>query len=279
MQEEIKWKCRWSPTLGELESTAEEIWGTEEYEGDRDDPTVFFGLYGLPDFYTLWRHRGPKCILWAGTDIIHFINGYWLDNAGKIKIDPDALAKWIDEECDSFVENKVEQKALRDVGIISEIVPSFLGRVEDYKLEYTWRDKTKLYTSVSGNNFKQYGWDKIYKLAQDNPDIEFHLYGNTEPFPVPTLFSNIIQHGRIPKEQMNEEIKKMTGALRLTEFDGFSEIIAKSLLWGQWPVSLIQYPHTVALENIRMTRLFDRPNTEGREWLLSKVNKYPWVNK
>ena len=50
-------------------------------------------------------------------------------------------------------------------------------------------------------------------------------------------------HGRVAQEVMNEEIKEMQGALRLTEMDGFSEILAKSILWGQWPVSLIKYSH------------------------------------
>ena len=75
---------------------------------------------------------------------------------------------------------------------------------------------------------------------------------------------------------MNEEIQKMQGALRLTEFDGFSEIIAKSLLWGQWPISLIFYPNTLRIESIGALKDLKEPNIKGREWLLSVVNKYPW---
>lgn len=281
MQEKLKWKCRYAPSLGALEDTPENIWGTEEYEFDVEDPTVFFGLYGLPDFFTLWRHKGRKCILWAGTDIIHFQNGYWLDDKGSIKLTPAPLAAWINKNCESYVENEVEKVALEKLGIESVVIPSFLGNIEDFPLSYKPSEKIRLYTSVSGNNFKQYGWDKIYKLAQDNPTVEFHLYGNTISFPIPEgdLFSNIFVHGRVSKEQMNADIKEMTGALRLTEFDGFSEIIAKSLLWGQWPVSLIEYPHTLKPENIDMLGLAREENKKGREWILSVVNKYPWNQK
>src|SRR5210317_1709798 len=88
-------RCRWSPTLGELEDTAENIWGIKEYnpETDKDKPCVFFGLYGLPDFWALWRHRGKKWILWAGSDIIHFQNGYHLEYGGAIKIGAEPLGE------------------------------------------------------------------------------------------------------------------------------------------------------------------------------------------
>lgn len=280
-EEEIKWRCRYAPSLGNLEDTTSNIWGTKLYSPnspDTQDPTVFFGLYGLPDFYTLWRHKGPRAVLWAGTDILHFINGYWLDDKGTIKLSPKPLATWINKNCENYVENHVEYEALKKAGINSKIVPSFLGKVEDFPITFTPNSFPKLYTSVSGNNFEVYGWHRIYKIAEDNPYIEFHLYGNTENFPWPAgkEYPNVFFHGRVSKEQMNEEIKEMQGALRLTEFDGFSEIIAKSLLMGQHPVSLIPYPHTIALKDIADIRTKEKANIEGREWLLSVVNKYPW---
>ncbi len=286
MQEEtINWICRKAPSIGELEDTPENIWGTLEFNEFKktfsNKPCIFFGLYSLSDFFAIWRYPEKKAILWAGTDITHFLNGYWLDEKGSIKISPRPLATWINKNCENYVENEVEQATLLTIGIKSKVVPSFLGKTQDYKISYEWSDKPKLYISVSGNNFEQYGWPKIYKLARDYPDIEFHLYGNTVPFLVPEtdLFSNIIIHGRIPKEQMNEEIKKMQGALRLNEFDGFSEIIAKSLLWGQWPISIISYPHTFSIEELGKIRLAHEPNFQGRQWLVDNVNKYPWNSK
>src|SRR5689334_12368419 len=111
-----KWQCRYAPSLGALEGTPEEVWGTLPYLSE-DEPTVFFGVYGLPDFYTLWRHQGRKAILWAGSDIRHFINGYWLNDEGSIKLEPMALAEWINKNCESYVENGVEAEALRTLGI------------------------------------------------------------------------------------------------------------------------------------------------------------------
>lgn len=274
-----QWYCRWSSTLGEFESTHQKIWGTIEYDPERhgNEPTVFMGLYSFVDFYALWRHKGYKAILFCGSDIRHFINGYWLeDSEHGIKLNRTPLAQWINKYCENWVENEVEQNELLNVGIDSKVCPSFLGNIEDYEVSYKQSDRPKVYTSVSGNDFKLYGWDKIRGLAKENPDIEFHLYGNTIFYPGS---SNIFVHGRVPKEQMNKEIKEMQGALRLVKMDGFSEIIAKSILWGQWPVSLIEYPYMLSVEELGILKDKKEPNIAGREHYIKNLNKYPWCMK
>lgn len=267
------WQCRWSPTLGALERTHQEVWGTKDYENDTD-PTVFFGLYGLPDFYALWRHKGEKHILWAGTDIIHFENGYWLDKEGQIRIDNKSFAKWINSNCENWCENDVERERLARCGILAKVYPSFLGNIDDF--EVSFKPGNKVYSSVSGDNFKQYGWFTILDLAVYNPGVEFHLYGNTKSW---LGTQNIIVHGRVPKEQMNAEIKQMQGGLRMTEFDGFSEILAKSILWGQWPISLIDYPHIMKPNQLSEILNKKEPNLEGREYYRRILNDYPWSTK
>ena len=269
-----KWQCRIAPSLGGgFAGTPNDVWGTTDYVNDKS-PTVFFGIYGLPDFYTLWRHKGRKAILWCGSDITHFVNGYWLDDEGKIKINPIPLAEWINKNCESYVENEVEYQALRKVGVESKIVPSFLGDVNDYKVCYTHSDRPKVYTSVSGDNFELYGWDKITDLAKAHPKTEFHLYGNTAEFPCE---KNMILHGRVSQEQMNQEIKQMQGALRLTEFDGASELIIKAMLWGQYAFSLIPYNGVDNVSDLHLLPYHENPNLGGREWWLKNLNKFPWA--
>lgn len=270
--------CRWSPTLGELEATHQEIWGTLPYEPTTDlqKPTIFFGVYGLPDFMALRNHKGKRFVLWAGSDIRHFLDGYWIDEEGRYRIEPQVLAPWLNANCEHYVENKVEYDALVSVGIYPKISPSFLGDISTYPQSYQHSDNPKLYTSVSSDDFELYGWNKIPRLAEENPNIEFHLYGNTKVLTHFFKIPNVIQHGRVIKEQMNEEIKEMQGALRLTEFDGFSEILAKSVLMGQWPVSLIEYPHILKLHQIRELPDLYAPNKAGREFYQRALNNFPW---
>ena len=174
----IKWQCRIASSLGGgFDGTPNKAWGTTDYKDDKK-PTVFFGLYGLPDFYALWRHKGEKHILWCGSDIRHFVNGYWLEDGGAIKVDPKPFAEWINKNCESWVENEVELQALAEIGIKAQVCPSFLGDISKFSISYQWSDKPKVYTSISGDDFELYGWNKINKLAYENPDIEFHLYGN-----------------------------------------------------------------------------------------------------
>jgi hypothetical protein len=212
----------------------------------------------MKDFMALNSHKGKKYIWWCGSDIRHFVNGYWLDEKGEIRIDNKALAQWINKYCESWVENKAESDLLKSVGIKSQICPSFLGDVKKFKPQKINPDK-RYYSSVSGNDFKLYGWDKINKIAKKNPNTIYYLYGNTVPWKAP---KNVIVRGRVPQIQMNEETKSMTGAIRMIEVEGCSEIIVKSVLWGQKPISLIDYPFL--------------KSKNPREELLRIINRYPW---
>lgn len=256
-----KWQCRVAPSLGKgFEGTPNKVWGTTNYK-DINKPTVFFGLYGLPDFYALWKHKGRKAILWVGSDIRYFINGYWLDDKGKIRINPKPLGEWINKYCENYVENIIEYKTLKKLGIKSKIIPSFLGDINKFKPQKLSKE-LRYYSSVSGNDFKLYGWDKINKIAEQNPHIKYYLYGNTVKWKAP---KNVIARGRVSNKIMNNETKTMTGAIRMVKLEGCSELIVKSVLWGQKPISLIYYPFL--------------KNKNPKRELLKVLNKYIWNTK
>lgn len=265
---------RWAPALGTFQDSPEKIWGVVPYDPNSTEPCVFCGLYGLNDFHALWRYKGKKYIWWTGSDIRHFINGYWLDEAGEIRVDPKPLAEWIAKNCESWVENEVEAEALRKFGIESNVCPSFLGDINSFEVSYHHSNNPKLYASVSGDDFKLYGWDKIEEIAPKFPEVEFHLYGNTVEWK--TNQPNIVVHGRVLKEQFNDEIREMQGGLRLVPFDGCSEVIVKSILMGQYPVSSIEYPYTFRWDEIGRLKDMEMPNHLGREHFIKTLNKYPW---
>lgn len=270
--QEVKY-YRWAPALGTFQDSPEKIWGVKPYDPESLEPCVFCGLYGLNDFHALWRYKGKKYIWWTGSDIRHFINGYWLDDRGDIRVSAKPIATWIRKNCESWVENEVEAEALRKYGIESHVAPSFLGDIKEFEVSFMPSDKPKVYTSVSGDDFKLYGWDKIDDLAFKNPDIEFHLFGNTVEWK--SKQPNVLVHGRVPKEDFNKAIKTMQGGLRLVPFDGCSEVIVKSILMGQYPITEIDYPGTLSPENIDMLRFAKEPNIR-REWFINNLNKYPW---
>ena len=274
-------QCKIAPSLGELEGNANDVWGTSNYDNQNSD-TVFFGLYGLNDFHSVWRHKGKKYILWAGSDIVHFMNGYWLDEMGSIRVSCEPLAQWLEENAESWVENEVQKGMLEEVGVTARVNQSFMGNVKDYPVSFTPNPRPQVYVSVSGDNFDMYGWNTIEHIA-DQCDVDFHLYGNRGKWE--SKHSNVFVHGRVPKEVMNEEVKHMQCGLRLCMPDGFSEILAKSVLWGQWPItwSSYKYPHILGANGQKeLIRLLNsikyktQPNLLGRDHYIKNLNEYPW---
>lgn len=283
-----QWRCAIATSLGGgFDGTPHKVWGTREpgmYVVGQENNVVYFGLYGLPDFYRLWRDDNMvkrRAVLWAGSDIRHFVNGYWLDKTGQIRIDPEPLAEWLNKNVENYVENGVEHEMLMTFGIESKIVPSFLGDVLDYHLDYV-RDpiRPRIYASVSSNNFELYGWDVIERIA-DKCDVDFYLYGNTIPYE--SKHGNVYVRGRVPMEQMNIEIRDMACGFRPLEVDGFSEITAKSVLWGQYPITRIGYPYIDSYNtDEELIKLFNNlktkvePNVKARDYYIKNLNKYPW---
>ena len=278
--------CRWAPSLGALEDTHQNIWGTKEYnEGSLNSPAVFFGLYDARDYLALLRHRGPRFILWAGSDIKNLVNNFYF-NDGKLKwlsrifpISNMWLKDFIREKCMNYVENQTEAMALSLLDIPSVIVPSFLGKVESYKITYKSHKTPNVYLSASEGRQREYGWLLVEELAKITPWVNFHLYGakwrGTRP--------NIFTHGRVPKEKMNEEVSKMQCGLRLNAFDGFSEITAKSVLWGQYPITTIKNPyldHLIKIDDwfdlMHELRTKRKANVSARNFYFKEFNNYPW---
>jgi len=116
------------------------------------------------------------------------------------------------------------------------------------------------------------------------PEITFALYGNKKPWK--TIHKNVHVIGRLPKEVMNHDVADMQCGIRPLEFDGASEILMKSALMGQWPISRIPYPHIdsystddelVAL--LKKLPSKKEPNRAARNYYIRRLNQFPWVKK
>ena len=170
------------------------------------------------------------------------------------------------------------------------IVPSFLGDIKKYPISF--KQGNKVYVSGHEGYQGEYGWGIVTMIACSLPNIEFHLYGASWQY---QPLKNVIIHGKVPKEQMNKEIKEMQCGLRLNKHDGFSEITAKSILWGQYPITYLYFPYIQQYTNdncgqpycmkclnnlIKILKTLPqkkKPNLKGREYYLKHLNKFPWV--
>ena len=278
-------ECRVAPSLGALESTHQEAWGTTEYES-RNEPTVFFGLYDMRDYIALWRHSGKAWVLWAGSDLENLAKGF-IFNDGKLHTLSKILRgnSWLMptlRKATHYVENSHELGRLVQVGLDGSIVPSFLGKIEDFPISFEPVGYVHAYVSGHKGREKEYGFADVEEVAGYLPDVIFHLYG--APWETENL--NVICHGEVPKEQFNKDIKDYHCGLRLNHYDGFSEITAKSILMGQYPIARLKSPWVYKFsETSDLIPLFkkiqkkDKPNYKGREHYINKLNQYPWVSE
>lgn len=277
-------QCRYAPSLGGgFEGTPNEVWGTVDYK-DRNLPTVFCGLYDLRDYIALWRHKGKKWVFWCGGDILNLSRGFLL-NDGKLKWLSKYLpafrflVKHILSKAQHWCENHVERDVLLKWGIeVVYVAPSYFGNV-NLPVSYFHSKPAKVYISCGKDRQKEYGFGIIEDIADKCPKIEFHLYGDDWQ----TKHKNVIIHGRVPIQQMNEETKNMQCGLRLNDFDGFSEILAKAILRGHYAISKIPYPYIPSFKNneelislINSLTITYQPNIKGRTFYINQLNNLPW---
>jgi SAM-dependent methyltransferase len=97
---------------------------------------------------------------------------------------------------------------------------------------------------------------------------------------------NVIYHGWVSNDQFNKEIREFQCGLRCNEHDGASEIIFKSLLMGQYPISFLHYDKVwqfkdkeTLVELLKKVAEQTEPNMEARDYWLPLFNSYPWMEK
>jgi len=230
-------------------------WKTDLYQ-----PVTFFGLYRPKDFFLFYIHRGEKTVHWQGSDILAAGWHYrWLQK----------------QKAKHICENEVEQGVLRlMLQQEIEVRPTFLSDPHGFKISYKQSDRPHIFIHVNKNAERESGMATIERVAKRTPEVTFHVYGLVKRTP---KIINVQAHGYVPEKQFNKEIKNFQAGLRLHEFDGMSEILSKSILMGQWPISRIRYPHIDTYKNeeeliklLKNLKNKKKPNIWGRKYYLKK---------
>jgi len=280
------YKLRISSSINGFKDKALKVWGLEEASKKEDyyGNKVFFGLYHINDWKAFMKHRGKRFVLWAGGDIQNIKKGYaYSDGEGLEKSKKYSFIPWhwIFKvfKAEHYVENEIEQEELKKLGIESKVVPSFLEDIDDFPISFK-EGKKKVFLSGRPGREVEYGFKIAKLLAETFPKMEFHLYGSS----VGLKKKNIIEHGLVSNEQFNKDIKNYHCGLRMNEHDGFSEVTAKSILMGQYPISRIKYQHIWNYDTLvqlvgllKHLKGINKPNIEGRDYYRKILNNYPWV--
>lgn len=280
-------KLRVSNSLQPFEENALLYWGLKKWEGveDPDQDVLYFGLYTQMDYDTMRIQKGKKTILWGGSDIIRLMQNY--DYKRVLNLFPEA---------EHFCENEVEKKNLENCGVkVKDVIPSFLDNIHNFPVSFEPTDRPHIFMCGHPEREEEYGWGLAEYLAKELPEFTFHLYGVVrEKDPslleslneIDTRFPNIIRHGKVSKDQFNKEIRNYHCGFRPNEHDGFSEVTAKSILLGQYPITKIPYDGIwnynsmeELLQRFRDIKYQDKPNTEARLLYLKKINNFPWCQR
>ena len=253
------YKLRVSSSIAPFREKAEKIWGLERYRWPQDifKPVVFFGMYHIGDYLRYMSHMGENVIVWAGSDIINL-------KKGNNKI----LRFWF-RNIDNYCENDLERQELEEVGIEAFVRPTFLEDIDDFPVSFTPSVNPVVYISTRPGREKEYGLELIKRLKDELPEITFKVFDGT-----------------ISNKVFNEEIKDCQCGLRTNEHDGFSEITAKSVLMGQYPITRIKYPmidnyktEEELIELLQELKYKKTPNYEARDYWRKHVNALPFINR
>lgn len=218
---------------------------------------VYFGLYHPLDYLRFILNRGRKKVFWCGGDIL---------NLSDTKIFKKIISKI---SAQHFCENDREYAVLKKMGIFAEITPFFFGNIHSYSISYKPSKNPNLYISAHPRREHEYGVEIIEKIAKSVPFAVFHIFGIKRK----SKNKNVIYYGNLLEKDFDRKIKNFQSGLRLNRFDGFGEILAKSILFGQYPMSYIAYPHIIhipdektLISEIYLLREKKKPNLQGRNY-------------
>ena len=198
-------------------------------------PVVFFGMYHPVDYLRALLHIGRTKIFWCGGDIVALQSSPWRWMLNRV---------WATHYC----ENTIEAKALDEVGITARIRPMIFDSPK-FPISFERTDRPHVYMTAHEGREVEYGIRTIKQLAPFFPNITFHIYGITG-----YGAENVTYHGDVSEKQFNSDISKYHAAIRLNEFDGFAETLAKSALMGQYPISVIPYHYITCVPDEKSLR-------------------------
>ncbi len=250
-----------------------EIWKLQTWGGigDEDKELLFFGMYVDNDYDVFYYlpDEFKKSIFWCGSDILRLLQ------------DPERQRRVKLGDVKHYCENEVEAEELRSVGIEPIVIPSFLEDINNFPVSFRPSDKPQVWLCGHPNREEEYGFELVKAIAKELPEFTFHIYGVEGRDK-----KNVIYHGLVPNEQFNKEIKKYQCGLRTNEHDGFSEVTAKSLLMGQYPITRIKYEGIwdynepiILIKQLNRLKTMTEPNLEARSYYLKRFNNFPFCSR
>lgn len=237
-------KLHYSQSMSFHGKRAIEFLNFEPYDpkSDKNEPTMFW-LYTPEDYKSLYLHEGKSYVFWHGIDVLYLRQH--VKNFLPIirKANPVCACH-----------NELQQNFLAEMGIYAHVRPVFWNDLKKYALSKKPLTKQVFITSHPGRE-AEYGESMINAVAAALRDWTFHIFGTEKTLPV---YDNVIYHGNLPEEKMDEITKNHAATIRWKHingqhWDGVSQTVIKALLRGQIAITGIKYPfahHATGINDI-----------------------------
>lgn len=232
------WTCVYSSSIENWYEKLDKRLKLKHWNFVSSNPVIFIGMYHWGDYLRLyWQSLfiQKRRIFWCGSDILNLEK----NNVGRFIVTT-ILNTFLTEH---FCENEVERYKLFTLGLDATIIPMIFDDPNNFHPTFKLADKTHVWMSTHPGRELEYGVDIIAKIAPQLPDVQFHIFGELTQHYRSMLYwnQNVIFEGKVSEERFNYLISYYHSSLRINAFDGFSEVTAKSILLGQYPITLIPY--------------------------------------
>ncbi len=183
---------------------------------DKNIPTIFYGCYNDMDLYKIKNHKGPKALIWGGSDIMR---SNMKSAASKIK-----NLKHIAQS--TFIINDL--KKIKKSCIYLPFSPTV-----DYNKYIPNKKGNFVYIYTNATNHEFYGSNIYRMLIKQMPKINFIVASNHMALQDAMRMGMNCQNIKsFRPEEMHNVYKKCFIGLRLTRHDGISATVQELGLMG-----------------------------------------------
>jgi len=190
---------------------------TRVHLGDHEG-ILWFGVYSEEELNTLIASEKNFAMHWCGSDVLYVIN------------DPRASELAKKTNIRFTCETEDARQELASVGIMAEFAPMFSERFEDYP--FTDNEKVFDVCVYCHPNKFLYNRQLMIDVAEAMPELKFCFFGDRFEAP-----DNVLCDGWVEQDTVKDILSSSRVYLRVTEHDGYPDLVIKSCLLGTQVVS------------------------------------------
>lgn len=225
---------------------------------------VLYNVYTYKEFYKIARLAklcGTKVFThWIGTDALEAVN-----------VDIKEIRKNVTLHFACFKGISDELKAIDIDATVLPIVPfNYSFKLSKMPNEHA----VLIYMPTNKEDF--YGKNFLEKVWTQFPELDFHIVGNTNNTQF-SSFKNVISHGVLSKDQMEQLYDNISVIIRIPRHDGLSMSVLEGLVKGKYVIWNYEFPFCYYANNAEQISkqldliINDSPciNTASNEYITS----------